>query len=146
MTTFTRSTIIEAPVETVFGFHERADALPLLSPAFPPVTVVRATGGIQPGATVELSVAGIPWLARHSRYERNRLFVDEQIRGPFAAWVHRHEFEDLGGRTRLTDRVSFQLPGGAIANTLLGPFVRLGLHQMFRQRHAVTRRHCERGL
>src|SRR5207344_3251851 len=35
MPTFLKSIFVEAPVETVFGFHEREDALRLLSPRFP---------------------------------------------------------------------------------------------------------------
>ena len=45
--------------------------------------------------------------------------MDEQIQGPFAKWVHRHEFEDIGGKTRLTDRVAYQLPGGPISQWAL---------------------------
>lgn len=142
--TFVRSVVVHAPVRIVFGFHEREDALPLLSPPFPPVRVVRRTGGIEAGAQVELRVGPIRWVALHTAYEQDRVFVDEQVEGPFASWVHRHEFEDLGRRTRLTDRVEYRLPGGAIVNAAGRWFVDLGLAQMFRHRHAVTRRWCER--
>lgn len=137
--------MIDAPIEDVFRFHEREDALALLSPTFPPVRVVRKTGGIGIGARVELRVGGLLWVAVHTAYEKDRLFVDEQIQGPFARWIHRHEFEDLGGRTRLTDRVEYGLPGGWLVNRLLGWTVRPGLYQMFRHRHRVTRRFCEKG-
>jgi len=142
--TFVRQVEIDAPVSVVFGFHERDDALALLSPAFPPVRVVRRTGGIQRGAEVELRVAGIiRWLARHTDYEPQRLFVDEQVSGPFRRWVHRHEFESLGTRTRLTDRVSYELPGGRLVNAIARLPVEVGLGQMFAHRHQVTKRHCE---
>ncbi len=134
---------IDAPVEDVFAFHERDDALELLTPPFPPVRVVRKTGGIQVGAEVELRVVGLHWLARHTAYERNRLFVDEQVQGPFAKWVHRHEFADLGGRTRLSDRVEYRLPGGTLVNALLGWSVKPGLKRMFQHRHRVTKSLCE---
>jgi ligand-binding SRPBCC domain-containing protein len=39
-------------VETVFDFHEREDALRLLSPQFPPVRVIRKIGGIKMVARV----------------------------------------------------------------------------------------------
>ena len=55
MPTFLRSVIVDAPLETVFGFHEKDDALRLLSPAFPPVRIIGKTGGIRVGARVELS-------------------------------------------------------------------------------------------
>ncbi len=141
---FVKSTLIQASVDTVFAFHERADALELLSPAFPPLTVVSRTGGIHTGARVEIRIGPITWVASHIDYQHNVLFVDEQVSGPFARWVHRHEFADEHGACRLTDRVSFALPGGAVITTLFAWAVRIGLRQMFSHRHAVTRKHCER--
>jgi ligand-binding SRPBCC domain-containing protein len=143
--TFVKSVLVGAPCDVVFGFHERDDALSLLSPPFPPLRVVSRTGGLQAGARVELRIGPVRWVALHTAYEKDRLFVDEQVEGPFASWVHRHEFEDLGGKTRLTDRLSYRLPGGAVVNALAGWTVALGLQQMFRHRHAVTKRVCERG-
>jgi len=139
--TFVKSSRFEAPVDSVFAFHEREDALTLLSPSFPPVTVISRTGGIRAGARVELRIGPITWVAAHTEYERNRLFVDEQISGPFARWVHRHEFADEDGRCRLTDRVSFELPGGRIVNALFGWVVALALRPMFHHRHAATRKY-----
>ena len=137
MATFVRSVIIDAPVETVFAFHERPDALQLLSPPFPPVRIVRKTGGIEAGARVEIRAGFLRWEALHTEYEKDRLFVDRQVRGPFEQWEHRHEFEDLGDTTRLTDRVNYQTRAG------FGWLVNLSLRALFRYRHRVTKRLCE---
>jgi ligand-binding SRPBCC domain-containing protein len=141
---FVRQLLVRAPVAQVFAFHEREDALPRLSPPFPPVRVVSREGGIRPGARVDLRIGPIRWLALHTAYEKNRLFVDEQIEGPFASWVHRHEFEAVDARTtRLTDHVTFTLPGGPIVNALFGRIVALSLVPMFRFRHQATKAACE---
>ena len=144
MPTFVKSVMVHAPVETVFGFHEREDALRLLSPSFPPLRVVHKTGGIETGSRVELRIGPFQWTALHTVYEKNRLFADEQIEGPFAKWIHRHEFEAGGDDTRLTDRIEYRLPGGEWMNRLFGWAVQLGLRQMFRHRHQITKRHCEK--
>jgi ligand-binding SRPBCC domain-containing protein len=47
--------------------------------------------------------------------------------------------------TRLTDHVTFTLPGGPIVNVLLGRLVALSLVPMFRYRHRATKAACERG-
>jgi len=144
MPVFVRSVLVHAPVDEVFAFHEREDALARLSPPFPPVRVARREGGIQPGARVDLRVGPVRWLALHTAYEKNRLFVDEQTEGPFASWVHRHEFEAVDARTtQLTDRVTFTLPGGRLVNALFGPVAALALVPMFRHRHRATREACE---
>jgi ligand-binding SRPBCC domain-containing protein len=138
--TFVRRVVVRAPVAQVFAFHEREDALPRLSP----VRVVSREGGIRPGARVDLRIGPIRWLAQHTAYQPNRLFVDEQIAGPFASWVHRHEFETIDAQTtRLTDHVTFTLPGGAAVNALFGWLVAWSLLPMFVYRHRVTRRMCE---
>src|SRR3954447_11534473 len=144
MSTFVKSVLIDAPVVEVFRFHERPDALAVLSPAFPPVRKIGGGVGIKPGTQVELSVGGLRWVALHTAYEKDRLFVDEQVRGPFAKWVHRHEFEAVDGKTRLTDRVEYELPGGAAVSALFGWAVTLGLTNMFAHRHRVTRKFCEK--
>jgi len=111
MAEFVKTVLIDAPVNDVFRFHEREDALVLLSPAFPPVRVISRSGaGIEPGTRLELRIGVFTWIALHTAFEKNRLFVDEQIRGPFAKWVHRHEFESAGSGTRLTDRVITNCP------------------------------------
>jgi len=142
--TFAKSVLIDAPVDVVFGFHEREDALSLLAPKFPMVRMVAKTGGIRAGARVELRVGIFSWVALHTVYEKNVLFVDEQIHGPFARWIHRHEFENAGGKTRLTDRLEYELPGGSIINRLFGWMVKPGLHRLFHHRHRVTKEFCER--
>jgi ligand-binding SRPBCC domain-containing protein len=107
---------------------------------------VSREGGIRPGARVDLRIGPIRWLALHTAYEKNRLFVDEQIEGPFASWVHRHQFEAVDATTtRLTDHVTFTLPGGPIVNALLGRLVALSLVPMFRYRHRATKAACETG-
>ena len=106
--------------------------------------VFRKTGAIEPGAEVELQIGPIRWLARHTAYEKDHFFEDIQVSGPFAKWVHRHQFEPVGNTTRLTDRVEYQLPGGALINVPFAWAVHLGLLQMFDYRHRATKRHCER--
>ena len=146
MPTFVKSVLIDAPVEKVFAFHEREDALALLTPPFPPMRVVSRTGGIRTGARVVLRIGFVKWVALHVAYEKDRLFADEQVEGPFAQWVHRHEFQAEGTKTRLTDRITYALPGGGLVNGLFGWSVRPGLERMFAYRHQVTREQCERGL
>ena len=142
---FLRSVVIQAPVETVFAFHERADALQLLSPAFPPVRLIRKSGGIEAGGRVEMKIGPFRWTALHGAFEKNHFFEDQQISGPFAKWIHRHQFEPLGSATRLTDRIEYRLPGGDWTNRLFSWATDLGLRQMFSHRHRMTKHYCEEG-
>jgi ligand-binding SRPBCC domain-containing protein len=138
---FIKSNIFNVPVATLFAFHEREDALQLLTPPFPPVRIIsKSAPGLVIGTRIELQVGFFHWVAIHTAYQQNVLFIDEQAQGPFARWIHRHEFEDLGGtRSRLTDRIDFTLPGGSAINFCFGWMVLLGLGRVFKYRHQVTR-------
>lgn len=144
MPTFEYSSRLPAPVERVFAFHERPDALDLLAPPGKKMCVVRRQGGLEAGAEVEFRIPAGPfsirWLALHTEYEPNRLFTDVQRKGPFRYWRHRHRFEPEGGGARLTDSIEFSLPGGPPVDALLGWLVKWRLRTYFRHRHQVTRR------
>ncbi|MEH1909479.1 MAG: SRPBCC family protein [Nostoc sp.] len=147
MLQFKHSSVINAPPEVVWKFHERSDILQLLNPPWQPVQVVRREGGLNVGAITEfrlfLGPLPLTWLARHTEYEKYRLFTDEQISGPFESWVHRHEFEPENGKTKLTDAISFSMPGGGTVEFVSGWLVQVQLEAMFRYRHYVTKRECE---
>ena len=67
----------------------------------------------------------VTWEARHfgirfrltgriTSFDRPTYFIDEQVRGPFASWWHRHQFEQISNRVRMTDLVRYQVPLGAV--------------------------------
>jgi ligand-binding SRPBCC domain-containing protein len=147
MLNFQYSSLINAPVETVWQFHERPDILNLLTPPWQPVTIIRREGGLGVGAVSEfrLSLAGIPvpWIATHIECQPHRLFVDQQTDGPMESWIHRHEFAAVGSKTRLTDAIAYEIPGGLFAELLLGWWVDARLKDMFRYRHEITKIQCE---
>lgn len=144
---FQYSSLINAPVETVWQFHERKDILELLTPPWQPVKIIRREGGLGIGAISEfrLSLGFIPvrWIAEHIECEPNRIFVDEQIEGPMRSWLHRHQFTPENGKTKLTDSIDYELPGGLLAEFILGWWVDSRLKEMFRYRHEVTKKECE---
>lgn len=148
MLNFKYSSLINASVETVWQFHERPDILDLLTPPWQPVTIIRRQGGLEVGAISEfrLSLAGIPipWIATHIECQSNRLFVDQQTKGPMESWVHRHEFTPENGQTRLTDAIAFEIPGGLLTELFLGWWVDARLKDMFRYRHEITKTNCEK--
>jgi ligand-binding SRPBCC domain-containing protein len=142
---FEFSSRIEAPVEVVFAFHESDGALEKLIPPGQNVQVESRSGGIQVGAIVVLKLNGlIRWHARHTRYERNRMFEDVQDSGPFSHWRHQHLFEPQGDATVLRDRIEFSLPLGFVADPLFGWLAKRELRKMFEFRHRVTKAECER--
>lgn len=145
---FIKESRIAAPRTTVFRFHERPDALKLLIPPWEPVEIVEPPKSLLPGTQAVLRMRLGPfrfqWIAEHTEYQRDRLFVDRQVKGPFAFWRHRHCFEDDGeGGTILRDEVEYLPPLGPIGGFVAGAFIQSKLQRMFDFRHEVTRRACE---
>jgi ligand-binding SRPBCC domain-containing protein len=137
---------IGAPIAQVFAFHLDTRNAARIAPPGQRVVSVEGEFPLQLGSQVRLRARQLPlpwaqtWLVRVARLEEPTLIVDELVRGPFAVWRHEHRFAVLpGGGTRLTDHVTYELPGGAlgrVANVLAG---RRLLLATFRSRQARTR-------
>ncbi|MEM8779360.1 MAG: SRPBCC family protein [Cyanobacteria bacterium P01_G01_bin.49] len=144
MLTFKRSTLIDAPLEKVWEFHERPDILDILTPPWQPVKIIRREGGLEIGAVSEfrlvLGFIPIRWLARHTECEKPYFFVDVQEAGPMKSWLHRHQFTSENGKTRLTDEIKYEIPGGTIVEFLIGWWVNSRLEDMFYYRHEITQK------
>src|SRR5690606_17845169 len=66
-------------------------------------------------------------------------FLDIQQDGPFRFWRHEHRFlPDGPGHSVLEDRITYQLPYGAIGETLAGGRIEQQLATLFRFRHRQT--------
>ncbi len=141
---------IAAPPARVFAFHESPGALERLTPPWESVRIVEGGGSLKPGTRVTLeSWLGpirILWVAEHTEYEQGRMFADQQIRGPFAKWSHKHEFLDDGSvGTLLRDSVDYEAPLGSLGRLLSGRFLRAKLTKLFDFRHETTKRIVEAG-
>lgn len=140
---FVHESVFDVDVEALFAFHERADVFSLLMPPWETVRNVRPATSLEVGAvaTLEQRVGPI-WIeivAEHVEYEKNRLFVDEMRKGPFAAWRHEHRFEVSPGGSRLVDAIAYEPPLGVLGRIAAPLAIVPRLRKMFEYRHRVTR-------
>ena len=128
------------PVDRVWDWHMRPGALERLMPPWEDARVVARQGGIDDGGTVHVKVRRGPvkvnFKARHTTFERGRLFTDEQVSGPMGSWEHRHEFEPRGSSACLIrDRIKYDPPLGAAAAALAGSTIEGEMKRLFRFRN-----------
>lgn len=147
---FERSTELPVPQSSGFTYHARPGALARLVPPWEPVEIIRSTGSILPDSEVLLRthILGkrVDWLARHVRFEPPTLFSDVQIYGPFASWLHTHQFSVVdSNRCLLTDRIDYELPLGILGKLFGANIAARKLDAMFRFRHRQTVEDLELG-
>ena len=142
-----------APLARVAAFHQDAGSMAAITP--PPILVQmqRAPQQLQSGAemafTLWLGPLPLRWLARIENVTLpgaaahagdSAGFVDRQVRGPFASWVHTHTFVAVDAHTTLiVDEVEAEIKRHPWWG-LVGMGMWLGLPALFAFRAWKTRR------
>jgi len=160
---FVTSQWIPYPIEEVFAFFANPNNLPLLTPEplkmrIDELKLEQAPAGpemagshfarpqIAAGVGTEMKLSFQPepyvpvrvsWVARITDFVWFSHFCDEQVRGPFAFFRHKHAVETKTRQshpgTEVTDEVEFELPFGAIGGLGRG-IVQRQMERMFRIR------------
>ena len=112
------------PRDEVFRFFSDAGNLQRITPVFLHFEVM--TPGrieMQAGALIDyrLKLRGIPlrWRTEITLWEPPARFVDIQLRGPYAEWVHTHTFEEEDGGTLVRDSVRYRLWGPQLMTRII---------------------------
>ena len=83
------------------------------------------------------------WVARVMECETNHFFTDLQVKGPFRAWHHRHEFlpqvRDGVAGTLIRDVVDYEVGFGLLGSLADRRFVRRRLQHTFAWRQKAVR-------
>ena len=79
------------------------------------------------------------WLTRIAHWDPPSEFIDEQLKGPYRTWVHRHRFTDVLGGTLVEDDVTYTLPLFPLGE-LAAPIVNLQVRRIFAYRAGAIRR------
>lgn len=138
-------TRVELPlsVDEVFEFFSAAENLQRITPpelGFSIRTPLPVE--MRQGAHIEYRLSlfglGFTWLTEITEWDPPHSFVDTQLKGPYAQWIHRHSFTPVNGGTLMEDEVRYRLPVPVLGMAGL-PVVKLQLRRIFSYRERRIR-------
>jgi ligand-binding SRPBCC domain-containing protein len=127
------------PLEEVFAFFADAQNLEQITPRLLQFSIVTPTPiPMCEGVLIDyrLKIRGFPmrWRTRLAEWDPPHRFADEQLKGPYVRWYHRHRFVERNGGTDVLDEVEILPPGGPLAPLVFRLFVRSDVERIFRYR------------
>jgi len=131
-------TLVPGSMETVFDFFSSAENLERITPPelgfkiLNPLPIEMKQGTL---IDYRIRLFGIPlkWQSLISKWEPQKQFVDEQLKGPYSKWIHTHSFEATDNGILMRDEINYRLPFFPFGEIML-PVVRLQLKRIFSYR------------
>lgn len=139
---YSEVTYINQSIEEVFDFFSKAENLNLLTPPFLKfkiLTPLPIKMGVGTFIDYKIILNGIPfkWKTKISKWEQNKVFVDEQIKGPYKVWIHEHKFEMVESGVKMTDTVQYQSPGWIFEPIINKLYIESKVKEIFAYRKKV---------
>ena len=127
---------LEQPLTEVFDFFSNAHNLALITPPWIKFEVLTpATIEMVVGTRIDyqLKLRGIPvrWQSEITAWDPPHAFADEQRRGPYRLWRHKHTFDETEDGIVVGDSVEYAVWGGGLVDKL---FVRPDIEKIFAYR------------
>lgn len=127
---------VPLPIDKAFDFFSDVKNLETLTPEFLKFKVLStSTDELKKGTQINyrLQLHGIPfhWQSTIIEWKPTQGFADIQMRGPYAHWYHRHEFEERDGGTLIRDKAVYRIPFWVPGDVLASATVRKDLESIF---------------
>lgn len=138
------SVVINAPAEVVFDFHTDTRNLPIISPSWMKVDILKTTGEGK-GKMIELYITQFglfktKWVVEIAEYDRPIRITDIAHKGPFKRFRHQRDIKRISDTScELTDTFDYELPLGIIGKIGDAVMMKRFVEKMFRERHIKTK-------
>ena len=137
--------LTDSSLERTFALFEDPYNLAKITPASLGFQVTsKGRVAMRKGAEIEYTIRwlGLPvhWKTLISEYEPPFLFVDEQAKGPYTLWRHRHTFTPSEKGVLVGDHVDYVLPFGPVGQIAHALLVRRQLKAIFQFRQQALRK------
>jgi ligand-binding SRPBCC domain-containing protein len=130
--------VTETPLAETFRVFENPYNLAKITPPWLNFRIVTENLKMRRGALIDYRIGwlGLPmkWRTLITEYDPPLSFVDEQLKGPYVLWRHRHTFLETAEGTVVGDEVRYILPMGPLGRVAHAVMVRRQLEGIFRYR------------
>jgi ligand-binding SRPBCC domain-containing protein len=142
--TLERKSVLPTTLDKAWVFFSDPRNLSFITPAemdFEIQSPLKA-GDFYPGMLIEYVVrpfGGIRfrWVSEIQKIEEMKYFQDLQLVGPYAYWLHRHEFREIGSGVEMKDVVEYRMPYGWFG---------VLLHSLFRKLNSCSKKEMQRNF
>ena len=134
--TFYKEQFVPSDLDTVFEFFSRPENLEKITPSSMGFNIITPTPiDMKEGAIIDYTVKimGVPmrWRTMITSYKKNEYFVDEQLKGPYSYWHHKHTFKEVEGGVLIIDEITYALPIQAFRLIVHPGLIKPQLNQIF---------------
>jgi ligand-binding SRPBCC domain-containing protein len=139
-----RKQVVNKPPVEVFDFFSKPENLARITPSnmgfntLTPSPIVMRTGTVI-DYTIKILGFSVHWRTLISSFDPPRSFTDEQLKGPYSIWHHKHQFEKTENGTFIKDNVTYALPFGFLGRIVHTLFVKRQLNHIFDYRFTVIK-------
>jgi len=144
---FTARSVIRTTPEQLFAFHELPDVFLRLLPPREKIRVIQIAPNLNAGSRtivkIRIAFLWVTFESLHTAYDPPHSFEDQQVRGPFRSWRHRHIVEPHPDGAILIDDIQYTPPFALLGRVADAIIIKPRLRRVFALRHRVTRDYCE---
>jgi ligand-binding SRPBCC domain-containing protein len=140
---YTLKTVHEMPISLSEAWHFFSNPanLPLITPPQMQFVITSANdaANIFAGQIITYKVTPIAnirtnWVTEITQVKEKQYFIDEQRFGPYAMWHHIHRFEETSSGVKMTDEITYKVPGWFIGHILNSLVIKSKLLALFEYR------------
>ena len=140
---------INMPIEEVFAFFSDPENLGLITPQnldFKIITPlpIKMQEGQLIDYTIKLFKKEIRWRTLITEYKYPEMFIDQQIKGPYSLWHHKHTFKDCGDYVEMIDEICYAVPFSFIGRIVNFLFIQRDLNYIFNYRKKIINEYFQR--
>jgi ligand-binding SRPBCC domain-containing protein len=147
-----RKQFLPINIDEAWDFFSSPKNLAVITPKRLNFEILSDTGNgkMFQGQIIQYKITVLPlvrmfWETEITDVQELKSFTDIQRRGPYAHWLHKHNFKSVDGGIETVDELEYALPLGPLGIFANSLFVRREVEQIFDYRFRVLENHFKKG-